>query len=95
MNRANHHAQNVMTVALAMLGGVIWRADPGSIEIKEFSGGLANVLWFKVNNHRYALAYNHNTGKIEIRDRTQSGPALYDFDNATPNQTVEAGFRSL
>jgi hypothetical protein len=95
MHRANHHAQNVMAVALAMLGGVIWRADPGSIALKEFGGGLANVLWFEVNNHRYALAYSHNTDKIEIRDRTQNGPALHHFDNATPNQTVEAVFRTL
>jgi hypothetical protein len=95
MDRADHHAGQVKAIALALLGGIIWRADPGSIEIKKYDGGLANVLWLEVNGRRYALAYNHNTAKIEIRDRTQSGPSLHVFDNATPVEMVESVFRKL
>lgn len=95
MSRANHHAAQVKAVALALLGGVIWRADPGSIEIKQYDGGLANVLWLTVNARHYALAYNHETQRIEIRDRTQSGPALHSFDNHTLIHDVEAVFRGL
>lgn len=58
-------------------------------------GELANVLWLTVNGRCYALAYNHKTEKIEIRDRTQSGPALHSFDNKTPVSDVEATFRAL
>ena len=95
MGRADHHAGQVKAIALALLGGIIWRADPGSIEIKQYDGGLANVLWFEVNGHRYAVAYNHKNFLIEIRDRTQSGVALHTFDNQTPSTIVESIFSAL
>jgi hypothetical protein len=95
MGRADHHAGQVKGVALALLGGIIWRGDPGSIEIKQYDGELANVLWLTVGGRRYAFAYNHKTAKIEIRDRTQAGQALYSFDNQTPVADVEAAFRAL
>lgn len=95
MGRADHHAAQVKGVALALLGGIIWRGEPGSIEIKQFAGGLANVLWVNIGGRRYAFAYNHDTGMIEIRDRKQSGPALHSFNNQTPVADVEAIFRAL
>ena len=95
MGRADHHAGEVKAIALAMLGGVIWRAEPGSIEIKQYDGGLANVLWFICGGRRYAVAYNHATEEIEIRDRTQSGPAIHSFSNRTPVSDVEAAFKVM
>jgi Integron cassette protein VCH_CASS1 chain len=95
MDRAEHHAGEVKGVALALLGGIIWRGEPGSIEIKQYGGGLANVLWVTIAGRRYAFAYNHKTAKIEIRDRTQTGEALHAFDNETPVANVEAAFRAL
>ena len=95
MNRADHHAFKVKGVALALLGGIIWRGDPGSIEIKQYDGGLANVLWVNISGKRYAFAYNHQSGKIEIRDRTQSGSSLQNFDDDTPVSKIEAIFRQL
>jgi Integron cassette protein VCH_CASS1 chain len=95
MERADHHADQVKGIALALLGGIIWRGEPGSIEIKQYAGGLANVLWVTIRGRRYALAYNHQTGQIEIRDRTQSGAALHSFSNATAVADVEAVFRQL
>lgn len=95
MGRANHHAGQVKAIALALLGGIIWRAEAGSIEIKQYDGSLANVLWFEASGSRYAVAYNHKTEKIEIRSRTQSGSMLHAFDNQTPVADVEAVFASL
>lgn len=95
MGRADHHAGEVKAIALALLGGIIWRAEPGTIEIKQYDGGLANVLWFVVNGRRYAVAYNHQTARIEVRDRTQSGAALQSFDNATPVAEIEIFFSTL
>jgi Integron cassette protein VCH_CASS1 chain len=95
MNRADHHAGQAKAIALSLLGGMIWRAEAGSIKIKQYDGGLANVLWFTVKGRQYALANKHYEEKIEIRDRTQSGPALYSFHNQTPVQNAEAVFRSL
>jgi hypothetical protein len=95
MNRADHHAGEVKGIALALLGGIIWRDDPGTIEIKQYDGNLANVLWVEIKGKRYAFAYNHDTEEIEIRDRTQSGSALHSFTNNTPAADVERVFRSL
>jgi hypothetical protein len=95
MNRADHHAGQVKGIALALLGGIIWRGEPGSIEIKQYAGGLANVLWVTIGGRRYAFAYNHDTGEIEIRDRTQSGPAVHSYSNSTPAAEVESVFRAL
>lgn len=95
MNRADHHAGQVKGIALALLGGIIWRGEPGSIEIKQYAGNPANLLWVTIGGKRYAFAYNHNTGQIEIRDRIHTGPALHNFSNSTPVTDVEAVFRSL
>jgi|ERR1051326_98600 hypothetical protein len=95
MNRADHHGFDVKGIALMLLGGIIWRGEPDSIEIKQYLGNLANVLWVTVNGRRYAFAYNHNTGMIEIRDRTQSGPALHSLNDNTSVADAEAILRSL
>lgn len=95
MGRADHHAGKVKGVALALLGGIIWRGEPGSIEIKQYAGDLANVLWVTVGGKRYAFAYNHKTESIEIRDRTQSGTALHSFNDQTAVADIETVFRGL
>ena len=95
MNRADHHAGQVKSIALALLGGIIWRGEPGSIAIKQYAGSPANVLWVTISGKRYAFAYNHATGGIEIRDRTQSGAALHSFNDNTPVANVESVFRAL
>lgn len=95
MNRADHHAGQVKGIALALLGGIIWRGKPDTIKIKQYDGNLANVLWVEIGTKEYAFAYNHDTEEIEIRDRTQSGAMLHSFTNQTSPAQVEAVFRSL
>ena len=97
MTRTAHHAANVTAIALALLGGIIWRAVPGTIEIKQYDGSLANIVWWisAATGRRYACAYNHQTQEIEIRDRTTQGTVLYHFSNATPIATVEHVFCAL
>ena len=41
------------------------------------------------------MAYNHTTGKVEIRKRTQSGLMLHEFDNSTPIDDVLQVFARL
>ena len=95
MDRADEHAGQVKAIALALLGGIIWRGEPGSIEIRQYDGHPANILWATISGKRYAFACNHTNGKIEIRNRTQTGPALHSFSNSTSVIDVEAVFRSL
>lgn len=97
MKRATHHARNVGAISLALIGGVIWRAEPGSIEIKQYDGDLANLVWWVsvATQKKYVCAYNHKTGEIEIRDRTTQGTVLYRFTNDTAAADVENVFAKL
>lgn len=95
LNRADHHAGKVKGTVMAICGGIIWRGDLSTIEIRTFRGDLANLLWVEISGKRYCFAYNHHTQKIEIRDRTQEGPALHSLDDYCPSNMIEAIFRSL
>ncbi|WP_319528956.1 hypothetical protein [uncultured Cohaesibacter sp.] len=95
MNRADHHAGQVKAIALAILGAIVWRASPGTISIKQYNGGLANILWAVIEEKKYAFAYNHETEKIEVRDRTINGSVLAEFCNQTPIVEIEHFFRNL
>ena len=95
MTRAGHHAGSVKGIALALLGGIVWRGDPGSIRMREYAGGAANMLWASIGGNAYAFAYNHKSQKIEIRDRAQTGAVLHSLDDQTSVADVEAIFRKL
>ncbi|MEW6347108.1 MAG: hypothetical protein RXR20_05765 [Paraburkholderia sp.] len=63
MARADHHARGVDEVALLLIGTILWRKDADQ-EIKI----LTNVLWVHIGSKRYAFAYNHASGEIEMRE---------------------------
>lgn len=94
MSRADHHGQNVNEVVLILAGAVIWRATQ-DIEVRTYGDTTANILWLTVNGHRYAIAYNHQTGNIEIRDRNQNGAVLATFNNQATAATVKQIFATL
>ncbi len=83
MNRADHHADEVQEIALVILGAIIWRANSDSIKIRTMKGSPANMLWAEIGSKKFVFAYNHETRKIEIRDRTQNGNVLISMDNKT------------
>ena len=45
LGQADHCAGRVKGVALALLGGVTWRANPDSIRLRRSAGSPANMLW--------------------------------------------------
>ena len=94
MNRADHHGQNVNEIVLTLAGAVIWRATQ-DIEVRTYNDETANILWLTVNGHRYAIAYNHQTMNIEIRDRNQNGTILAIFNNQTSGNQVKQIFAGL
>ena len=95
MDRADHHAQNVNEVALAVAGGVVWRKDNDPLEVMTRSGDMKNVLWFKVNGKRYALSYNHDTSEIELRYRTTQGSVIASISNTMSNSQIRSIFGAL
>lgn len=94
MGRADHHAGNVEGVALALLGAVMWKST-GEIEVKQYDGRPANMLWFFVGSNRYAMRYDHSNEQIELRDRTRDGDVLARFDNNTSYQEIITVFERL
>ena len=83
MGRADHHAGNVNEIVLALAGAIVWKKDISSIKVMERAGETKNVLWVNINSKKYAFVYNHNTGKIDMREKTIQGSSLYQFDNNT------------
>ena len=56
MDRAEHHAEDVNEISLAIAGGVVWRKDDEPLEVMTREGEMKNVLWFKVNGNRYQIS---------------------------------------
>ena len=94
MDRAEHHADKVDEITLAIAGAVIWRKD-GDIQVYEREGQMANALWVDINGQRYALSYNHDARKIEIRRDSMRGDVLDSFDNSNSPGDVRRFFSSL
>jgi hypothetical protein len=94
MERADHHGQNVNEVILTLAGAVIWRATQ-DVEVRTYNEETANILWLTINGYRYAIAYNHNTLNIEIRDRNQNGTVLATFNNSNTALDVKTIFSNL
>lgn len=94
MERADHHAENVNEIALAIMGGIIWKST-GDIQVKEYSGTPANILWMWVGEERYCFAFNHETGNIEVREGSIKGPAIQEFNNGTPISEIRQFFKGL
>lgn len=94
MDRADHHAGNVEGVALALLGAVMWKSTD-EVEVKQYDGRPANMLWFWVGSNRYALRYDHINEQIELRARTREGEVLAVFDDNTPYQQIITVFEGL
>ena len=94
MDRAEHHADNVDEIMFAIAGAVIWRKN-GDIQVYERDGRMTNALWVDINGQRYALSYNHDARKIEIRKDSMRGDVLGSFDNSNTTGDVRRFFSPL
>ena len=94
MDRADHHAGNVNEVCFAIAGALIWRKQ-GDIHVYERQGNMANALWVTINGNRYAVSYNHENGRIEIRENSMRGEVLREFDNTDSSADVREFFAAL
>jgi len=96
MARAAHNALEVRPIALAILGGIMWRAEPDSITIKYNEGKLANeLMWTSITDKEYSCRYNDQSGSLEIRGQKNNGVPLYVFTAATSLKDVEQIFSAL
>ena len=96
MDRADHHANNVNEIALALVGAILWRKDDDAhIKVMAQNGETKNVLWVRIGQKRYAFSYNHRTGKIEMRTGSIQGKPIQSFSNKTALSKVRKVFEVL
>lgn len=96
MDRADHHAEAVNEVALALAGAIIWRKDDDEpIKVMAQNGETKNVLWVRIGGQRFAFSYNHSAGAIEMRRDSTQGPVLNSFSNRTHLAHVKQIFEGL
>ena len=94
MARAEHHANNVDEIALAVAGAVVWRKQ-GDLKVMARSGSMKNVLWVQINGQRYALSYDHVAGNIVVKRKSTQGVPLASFTNVNTVADVKRFFGSL
>lgn len=94
MGRADHHALMVNEIVLALIGGVIWRSTD-DVQVKQYAGNPANILWMTIEDRRYCFAYKHESSEIEIRDGGIKGVVLHTFNNTTSIADVKDIFQNL
>jgi len=96
MERADHHADNVHEITLALTGAILWRKDDDEpIRVMAQNGETKNVLWVRIEGERYAFSYNHSARMIEMRRGGTHGETLHTFSNATPLTRVYQIFAAL
>jgi hypothetical protein len=96
MEGADHHANEVEQIALALAGAIIWRKDDGKdIEVMQKDGDTKNVLWVSIGGQRYAFSYNHASKAIEMREGNMREPVPYSFSNSMPLSILHQIFAGL
>ena len=95
IDRAEHHADNVDQICLALAGAIIWRKDDDNILVFTREGEMKNTLWVHINKKKYAFSYNHENHTIEIREESTQGRTLFSCSNATPISDVKTFFGNL
>ncbi|MDP4004863.1 hypothetical protein [Methylobacterium sp. NEAU K] len=72
---AEECADEVVPVVLAVVGGVLSEADPGSVQLQQPGAGQ-DLLWATFDGRRMVFRYNVMTAMIELRDgRTDGHPS--------------------
>ena len=56
---------------------------------------MGNTPWIHINGQRYALSYDHDTDKIEVRKDSTPGDVLSLFDNSNTAGDVRRFFSDL
>ncbi len=93
MIRTDHHALGVSQVALAVIGGIIWKSS--DIEVFERNGEAKNVLWMQTPMANFYFSYDHATDEIVVKENNHKGRELIRFTNTSPIADIHAFFDSM
>lgn len=98
MRRAMCHAQDVAEIMPTILGCLLLYGDPNTLEKRgdgQTSSGNTGWMISIATGKRYAVVYNHHSGMIDVRERSQQGRTVHSFYNGTPNADIIKAFASL
>jgi integron cassette protein len=97
LGAAQHHANNVDQIVLALAGAVIARKDNSPLQVRAGkTKEMGNALTFtSARGNTYALSYNHSTRQIDLKQGNSHGPVTHSFDNLTPIAQVATIFAQL
>ena len=88
LRAAEENAEEVVPVILAVTGGVLTEAEPGSVALQDEADG-PGLLWAPFDGRRMVFRYNIMTAMIELRDgRTDGYPARLFGRRALPMDIV-------
>ena len=74
LRAAEENAEEVVPVILAVAGGTLTEAEPGSIALQAEDDG-PGLLWATFAGRRMVFRYNVSTAMVELRDgRTDGNP---------------------
>ena len=88
--RADPEAGAVGPAVLALVGAVLWRKDPGPVEVR--APGLA---WVSLGGERYLLRHDPHARQVEVRRGAGSGELLLGVGEGTDPAEVVAFVDSL
>jgi hypothetical protein len=83
--RADPQAGKIGPAVLALMGAVLWRKDPGPVEVR--GPGLA---WVSLGGERYLLRYDPHARHVEVRRGAGSGELLLGVSDETDPAEVVA-----
>jgi hypothetical protein len=94
LRAAEETLEEVMPVTLAVIGGVLTEAEPGSVALQDADGDPP-LLWATFAGRRMVFRYNTMTAMIELRDGTAEGYPLRLFGHRSLQMDVVNFFGSL
>jgi hypothetical protein len=88
--RAGPDAGQVGPAALTLVGAILWRKDPGPVEVR--APGMA---WVSLGGERYLFRYDPHARQIEVRRGAGSGELLLGVADETDPAEVVAFVATL
>jgi hypothetical protein len=94
LRAAEETLEEVVPVTLAVIGGVLAEAEPGSVALQDNDEGPP-LLWATLAERRMVFRYNPMTAMIELRDGTMEGYPFRLFGHRSLQMDVVNFFGSL
>jgi hypothetical protein len=94
LRAAEETLEEVVPVTLAVIGGVLAEAEPGSVALEEEDDG-PGLLWATFAGRRMVFRYNTMTAMIELRDGTADGYPMRLFGHRSLQMDIVNFFGSL